>query len=362
MREDAGFWVAWSKIGGIGATRLRRVWEYFGDLGAAWQAGAAEFARAGLDGRTVEAIQAQRPHLQPDLERRRLDQAGVDLVTVADAHYPALLRPVEGAPACLHIRGTLQPEDEIALAVVGNRSITSYGRQVTMEMVTELVRHGLTIVSGMALGVDAVAHRAALSAGGRTLAVLGCGVDVVYPAQHAALAAEIAEHGALISEFPLGAKPDAPNFPMRNRVVSGLSLGTLVVEAGETSGALITAARAVEQNREVFAVPGSIYAPRCAGTNALIRRGEAKLVASVADILAELRIEHAPQQLSMEALLSHDATEDHLLRQLGNEPIHVDALTRLTDLPINVVSSTLAMLELRGLVRQVSAMQYVRAR
>ena len=226
----------------------------------------------------------------------------------------------------------------------------------------DLVRHGVTIVSGLARGVDAVAHRAALDAGGRTIAVLGSGLDRVYPPEHSALAAEIAMHGAVVSEFPLGTKPDAPNFPIRNRVISALSLGTLVVEAGDTSGALITAARALEQNREVFAVPGSIFAPRSAGTNNLIRRGEAKLVGRVEDILEELPVDVAPQQLAMELVLAHDGTDERLLQHIGQDPVHVDILTRLADLPVSVVSSTLAMLELRGVVRQISPMQYVRAR
>ena len=173
---------------------------------------------------------------------------------------------------------------------------------------------------------------------------------------------EITRHGAVISEFPIGTKPDAPNFPMRNRVISGLSLGTLVVEAGDSSGALITAARAVEQNREVFAVPGGIFAPRSVGTNRLIRRGEAKLVCSVEDILEELHLEAVPQQMAMELVLAHDGTEGRLIDLLGSEPVHIDSLTRASELPISVVSSTLAMLELRGIVRQVTHMQYVRAR
>jgi DNA processing protein len=220
----------------------------------------------------------------------------------------------------------------------------------------------LTIVSGLARGIDAVAHRAALESGARTVAVVGCGVDVTYPPEHRSLGADIAAHGAVVSEFPLGTKPDAPNFPMRNRVIAGLGLGTLVIEAGTTSGALITAASALEWNREVFAVPGSIYAPRCQGTNRLISRGEAKSVSSVADIMAELNLGLVPQQLAMDGLLAHDHTEGTLLGHLGQEPLHVDALTRLTALPVSVVTSTLTMLELRGLVRQVSAMHFVRAR
>ena len=362
MRDDAGHWIAWSKIAGVGAARLRRLWEHFGDLRLAWQASAAELQRAGLDQRTSVAAVQGRAALNPDAETARLERSGALLYTIADAAYPALLRRVDGAPATLYVRGSLLPEDELALAVVGNRQITPYGRQATERLVTDLVHHGLTIVSGLALGVDAVAHRVALDAGGRTLAVLGCGVDIIYPAEHRQLAARIVEAGALISEFPLGAKPDGPNFPMRNRVISGLSLGTLVIEAGESSGALITATRALEQNREVFAVPGNIFAPRSAGTNGLIRRGEAKLVSQAAHIVEELQIELVPQQLALEPMLAHDATEAALLQHLGGEPLHVDALVRRTDLPISVVSSTLTMLELRGVVRQVSTMSYVRAR
>lgn len=362
MREDAGYWVAWSKITGIGAARVRRLWEHFGDLGAAWAAPADALQRAGLDRRVAAAAVAERPSLTPDAERDALEQAGVDLITLADSSYPVLLRRGEGGPACLHLRGALVPEDEMAVAVVGSRMITSYGRQATLQFVGDLVRQGLTIVSGLARGIDAVAHRAALEAGGRTIAVLGCGVDVAYPPEHRGLAAEIAAHGAVLSEFPLGAKPDAPNFPMRNNIIAGLSLGTLVIEAGTSSGSLITAARALDWNREVFAVPGSIYAPRCQGTNRLISKGEAKSVSTVDEIMAELNLGLVPQQLAMDGLLAHDHTEGTLLAHLGSEPLHVDALTRLTSLPVSVVTSTLTMLELRGLVRQVSAMQFVRAR
>jgi DNA processing protein len=341
MGADAGYWIAWSKVTGIGASRLRRLWEYFGDLRLAWEAGLVELQRAGLDTRAASAAIAERGALRPEAEAEHLARSGVALITVADAEYPALLRTVDGAPATLYVRGALVPEDELAIAVVGNRQMTAYGRQVTEQLVGELVAHRLTIVSGLARGVDALAHRATLHAGGRTIAVLGCGVDVAYPPEHRGLATEIAASGAVVSEFPLGARPDGPNFPMRNRVISGLSLGTLVVEAGASSGALITATRALEQNREVFAVPGSIYAPRCAGTNALIRRGEAKLVTCAADILEELRVEQVPQQLALDTVLAHDETEDLLLRQLGQEPMHVDALTRATDLPISIVSGSL---------------------
>jgi DNA processing protein len=362
MRRDAGYWIAWSKVTGIGAARLKRLWEHFGDLEAAWRAPESALVQAGLDGRVAAAAVAERGSLNPLAEQERLAAARVELITIDDPTYPALLRRGDGAPAFLHVRGELVPEDEISIAVVGSRAVTPYGRQVTQQFTTDLARQGLTIISGLARGVDAVAHRAAIDAGGRTIAVLGCGVDVVYPPEHRALAAEIATHGAVVSEFPLGAKPDAPNFPMRNRIIAGMSLGTLVIEAGKSSGALITASNALEWNREVFAIPGSIYSPRCEGTNRLISKGEAKLVSNVNDILEELKVSLVPQQLAMDSLLAHDQTERRLLDRLGQEPVHVDALTRLTDLPVSVVTSTLTMLELRGLVRQVSAMQFVRAR
>jgi DNA processing protein len=360
--QDAGYWIALSKIPGIGPARLRRLWEYFGDMAAAWKADAHALRIAGLDGRSVEALSQHRGALHPDREAQRLADSAAGLLTLADAAFPALLRPLEGAPALLYVRGTLQPEDEAAVAVVGNRQITPYGRQVTHHFVSDLAVHHITIVSGLARGVDALAHTIALERGTRTIAVLGCGVDQIYPPEHRALAGEITRAGALVSEFPLGTLPDAGNFPLRNRVISGLSLGTLIIEAGPTSGALITAQRALEQNRDVFAVPGSIFAPRSAGTNALIRRGEARLVTCAAQLLEELQLDEVPRQLGLEPLLAHDATEAHLLSYLGAEPLHVDALTRLVDLPVNVVSAALAMLELRGMVRQVSTMLYVRAR
>ncbi|HVA91404.1 MAG TPA: DNA-processing protein DprA [Chloroflexota bacterium] len=362
MREDAGYWIAWSRITGIGAARVRRLWEHFGDLATAWEAPAEALLRAGIDRRVAAAAVSERPALNPRAERDALERAGVDLVTLADPTYPVLLRRGDGGPASLHVRGALVPEDEMAIAIVGSRLISSYGKQVTLQFVGDLARQGLTIVSGLARGIDAVAHRAALEGGARTIAVLGCGVDVVYPPEHRGLAADVAAHGAVVSEFPLGTKPDAPNFPMRNRVIAGLSLGTLVVEAGTSSGALITAACALDWNREVFAVPGSIYAPRSQGTNRLISRGEAKSVSRVEEIMTELNLGLIPQQLAMDGLLAHDHTESKLLDHLGQEPLHIDALIRLTALPVSVVTSTLTMLELRGLVRQVSAMQFVRAR
>jgi DNA processing protein len=245
------------------------------------------------------------------------------------------------------------------VAIVGTRNVTPYGREVTHRLVSDLVRHNVTIVSGLARGVDGLAHRAALDAGGRTIAVFACGVDIIYPSEHRRLAEEIVASGALVSEYPTGAAPEAGNFPARNRIIAGLTLGTVVIEAGARSGALITAQRALEQNREVFAVPGSIFAPRSIGTNRLIRDCGAKLVLSAEDVLDELNLQRVPQQLEMRQLLPENETESRLLALLSPEPQHIDALTRQSTLAASEVSAALAIMELKGMARHIGGMQYV---
>jgi DNA processing protein len=229
-------------------------------------------------------------------------------------------------------------------------------------MARGLAANRVTVVSGLARGVDAVAHRAAIEAGGRTIAVLACGLDLVYPPEHKRLAEEITQHGALISDYAIGTQPRSEFFPRRNRILSGISLGVLVVEGDVKSGALITARQALEQNREVFAVPGSIYSPASRGTNKLIQDGEAKPTLEVQDVLAELNLSMAAHQIEMTELMPADENESVILRHLSAQPAHVDDLRRECGLPIATVTSTLAMLELKGLVRQVGRMNYVRAR
>lgn len=245
--------------------------------------------------------------------------------------------------------------------MVGTRRATVYGRQVTEEIVADLVQSKITIVSGLAKGVDSIAHHSALAAGGRSIAVFACGLDTVYPGENANLARNIIQHGALVSEYPLGSKPRAENFPRRNRIMSGLSLGVLIIEAGESSGAMITAHLALEQNREVFAIPGSILSPASKGTNHLIQEG-AKLVRSYTDILEELNLTTVAHQIEMKEVIPSSDTESLLLKQLSAEPTHIDEVCRSSGLPTSTVSSTLAMMELKGLVKQIGAMNYVLAR
>ena len=359
--KDVRYWVGFNKVPGIGAARLRALQDYFGDLETAWNAGTEDLQKAGLDRRSLTNLLQARSELDLDAEVRRLERAGVQVLTWTDAGYPPNLREAYDAPPVLYVRGQVETRDEWAVAVVGTRRASVYGKEATRMLSAGLAQAGVTVVSGLAQGIDAMAHRACLDAGGRTIAVLGCGVDVVYPAQNAHLAAEIVERGALVSEYALGTRPDARNFPPRNRIISGLALGTIVVEADLNSGALISAGFAVEQGREVFAVPGNIFARTSRGCNHLIQQG-AKLVCQVVDVLEELNLTMVSEKAQARAVIPENETEAVLLEQLSAEPMHVDVLGRAVKLPIAQVTSTLALMELKGLVRQVGGMNYVVAR
>ncbi|MCX6024525.1 MAG: DNA-processing protein DprA [Chloroflexi bacterium] len=231
LRADLGYWIAFTRIPGIGRVRLQRLLEAFGDLSSAWRAGAEDLRRAGLDSKPLAALVKLRPTITPDAELDLLQQAGVRAMTWNDPGYPARLKEITELPPVLFVRGTLLPQDDLSIGVVGTRKATAYGREATALIAGGIARAGVTVVSGLARGIDTEAHRAALEAGGRTIAVLGCGVDVVYPRENARLAAQIVEQGCLISEHPLGVGPMADHFPRRNRILSGISRGVLVVEA-----------------------------------------------------------------------------------------------------------------------------------
>ncbi len=349
-------------VPGIGKAKFALLQQHFGNLEAAWKAPAGELKAAGIDGKSVDAIVGLRPDISPDAEMEKLERHKVTTFISKDPAYPARLKEIYDYPPVLYVRGTLIPEDEWCVAVVGTRKPTVYGREVAEELSTDLARNHITVVSGLARGIDSVAHHATLNAGGRTLAIFACGLDIVYPGENARLAREIMEHGALISEYHLGVKPRPDHFPRRNRIMSGLSLGVLVIEAGESSGALITAHDANEQNREVFAVPGSILSPNSIGTNRLIQRGEAKLVTQCSDILEELNLTMATQQLEMKEILPATDTETSLLAHLSMEPKHIDEICRESRLPVSEVSGTMAMMELKGMVKQVGNMNFIRTR
>jgi len=359
--KDIKYWVGFSLIPKIGRVKINRLENYFGNLEDAWQAAPADLKHAGLDSSSINAVTSWRTKISLEAEMEKLDRYGVKAFTWHDEGYPSRLKEIYDYPPVLYVRGSILPEDEWCLTVVGTRRATVYGRQVTEEIVADLVHNKITIVSGLARGIDSVAHHTALEAGGRSIAVFASGLDIVYPGENANLARNIIKQGAAISEYPLGTRPRTDNFPRRNRIMSGMSLGVLVVEAGETSGAMITAHIALEQNREVFAIPGSILSPASKGTNHLIQEG-AKLVRDCTDILEELNLVTAAQQLEMKEIIPASDTESSLLKQLGAEPTHIDEVCRNSGLPVSTVSSTLAMMELKGLVKQVGIMSYVLAR
>jgi DNA processing protein len=361
VSKDIKYQVGFSLIPGIGRVKLAQLEDHFGNLENAWKASPGELKQAGLDRGSINAITSLVPKISLEAEMEKLVRYNIKVLGYKDDGYPSRLQEIYDYPPLIYIRGSLLPEDEWCLAIVGTRRATVYGRQVTEEIVTDLAQSKITIVSGLAKGIDSIAHKSALAAGGRSIAVFACGLDIVYPGENAELARSIMQHGALISEYPLGTRPRADNFPRRNRIMSGLSLGVLVVEADESSGAMITAHLALEQNREVFAIPGSILSPASRGTNHLIQEG-AKLVRDYTDILEELNLMTVARQIEMREVIPESEPESLLLKLLGAEPTHVDEVCRSSGLPIATVSSTLAMMELKGLVKQVGPMSYSLAR
>ena len=360
--DNLKYWIAFNRIRGIGRVRFKLLESSFDSIQAAWSASESELRAAGLDSRTIRAIVNGRQSVDPDAELETLERSGVRALTWHDADYPPRLKQIYDLPPLLYVKGELLPDDERSIAVVGTRKPSPYGVQVAEKMVRDIADAGVAVVSGLARGVDGIAHNAALNAGARTIAVLGSGVDVIYPREHQRLAARIAENGALVSEHPLGTRPDARNFPRRNRIMSGMTLGTLVIEAPENSGALITAKQALDENREVFAVPGNIFSPSSAGVNRLIRESAAKLVTNCAEVLEELNLTAVSRQIQMAALFPEDETEAELLRYITYDPVHIDDVCRSSGKETAHVSSTLAMMELKGLVKQVGGMNYIRLR
>ncbi|MGH2560440.1 MAG: DNA-processing protein DprA [Thermomicrobiales bacterium] len=297
--------------------------------------------------------------LDLDREMERMENLGISVVTLVDGDYPRLLREIPAPPPVLYARGVLRPEDGTAVAIVGTRRSTAYGRDVATRIATELAEEGVTVVSGLARGIDGVAHKAALDAGGRTIAVMGSGVNVIYPPEHRHLADRIVEQGALVSDFPPDRPPDAVNFPARNRIISGVTLGTVVIEAPTRSGALITTDFAADQGREVFVVPGSVLSAASAGCHRLLREG-ARLVTCAADILEDLNINHRREQVAVQQALPLDEDERRLLALLSGDPQHIDELAAAANLPIAQCGALMLTMELKGLVRNQGAQHYVR--
>ena len=351
-----GAWIALKLVPGVGNVLGVGLVRALGSPEAVFAARDQELQRIGVRREVRAGLRAFARGAEVEDQLARLDRAGGRLVTWQDASYPDLLRHIPDPPLFLYALGEPCERDALAVALIGSRDASAYGRQMTAQIGEGLAARGLTIVSGLARGIDAAAHAAALRAGGRTIAVLGSGIDVIYPSEHHPLSMQIARNGAVVSEYPMGTPPDAENFPGRNRIISGLSLGTVVVEAAERSGSLITARYAAEQGRDVFAVPGPVGA-RTRGTHQLLRDGAA-LVEGADDVLREiaphLRVAARP---AAPVVAGVEAT---VLAELDETPRGVDELIERTRLSAGALLESLLLLELRGLVRQLPGQQFAR--
>ncbi|MCL5435490.1 MAG: DNA-processing protein DprA [Patescibacteria group bacterium] len=363
--ENLKFYNAFNQIPQVGSVRFSKLLSYFPDLEQAWCAPLSELLAAGIEQPIAEILAIKRAQIDVDGEMEKIARFGVQIIIETDPNYPPLLKQIHNPPALLYVRGDPKTlASEFSLAVVGTRRISAYGKQVVPHLIRDLAASGISIVSGLALGVDELAHRSALDANGKTVAVLGCGIDdgSIYPSSNRVIAQRIANGGgAVISELPLGAAPLKMHFPHRNRIISGMSLGTLVVEADLGSGSLITARLALEQNRQVFAVPGHIFNQYSAGPNNLLKLG-AKAVTAASDITEELNLNLVTEQLAAREVIPSTPTEEKLLNILSNEPQHIDLLIKGSGLPASDVSAALTMMEIKGKVRNLGAMQYVKAR
>lgn len=357
---------ALSLIPGIGNKTLRDLIGHFGSAAAVWEADEVSLlAVKGLGPKTVATLVTVRRTIRPDAEWENIIRQGIDILAWNDAAYPRLLKETPDAPALLYVRGNYSWEEKPLIAIVGSRKFTSYGQQAAYRLASDLAAAGYVVVSGLAFGIDAIAHKAALDAGAETLAVLGSGIDdaSIAPGSHLPLAKAVMNAGALISEYPPGTIASEGTFPARNRIMAGMSLGTLVIEAAERSGTLITARLALDYNREVFAVPGSIFSPASLGTNALIKAG-AKIITSVADILEEFPLPKRALVPAKSAAslrnVSLSQEEESILGFLSHEPCHVDKIIKATRLKTSSVISLLALLEIRGFAKNIGGMNYIK--
>ncbi|MGD2107870.1 MAG: DNA-processing protein DprA [Phycisphaerae bacterium] len=358
---------------GVGPVLTRRLIARFGSVAAIMSASIAELEQVeGVRPRIAESIFKSRNQKLADLELERAAECGLRVLCFEDADFPDSLRYIADPPVCLYVRGKLEPADVVAMAIVGKRSCSHYGREQAVRFGEMLGAAGFTIISGMARGIDGHAHRGALRSGGRTIAVLGNGLGTVYPPEHRELADEIARSGAVVSELPIDAQPAPENFPRRNRIITGLALGVIVIEAGPRSGALITARLASEYNREAFAVPGRVDRPDLtAGVHGLIRDGQAKLVTCLEDVLDELgevgdimgrgtkppeSETAAPSSSTLQTLTTDERT---VYDAVAEESVDADAIVSTTGLEMSRVLSCLTSLQLKGLLRQHAGSRFV---
>lgn len=362
--NDLPYLNALNKIPGVGAQKMRKLLSFFPDPKSAWTAGLGDLIQSGIGEVLAEKLVSERANINPEQEWAKLIKENIEMIIFEDAAYPQLLKEIANPPYLIYKRGDFDLNCAPMISIVGSRKYTPYGSQAALSFARDLARAGLIVVSGMAIGIDSIAHRGALDAEGKTVAVLGGSLDDenIYPRVNYNLSREIMENGALLSDYPVETPAGLPgNFPARNRLIAGLSLGTLIVEAGESSGTLITAGLALEYNREVFAVPGSIFSPQSQGTHQLIKQG-AKLVTGVTDILNELNLEksgHNQPAPAVKKITPASPEEETLLKILSAEPLHIDNIAKLSKLGTVSAASALAMLEIKGAVKNIGGQNYI---
>ncbi|WP_227766646.1 DNA-processing protein DprA [Zhaonella formicivorans] len=356
MQKNA-YWNALNSVPGIGPQTIQKLIEFFGNPENVWHAEPSLLESVLGSRRNVfENFLSFRAKFNVEAEWEKILKKDIKIVTFNDKIYPVNLRYIYGAPQVLYYKGSLENAIQNAIAIVGSRKATAYGQKMAEKIAYDLGKQGFCVVSGMARGIDSFAHWGVLRAAGSTIAVLGNGLDIVYPPENKRLMEEIIAHGAVISEFPLGTKPEAQNFPRRNRLISGLTLGVVVVEAAEKSGSLITADYALEQGRDVFAVPGPVFSRFSKGTNYLIKQG-AKLVEDVNDILEEYGYAPVPERKTTRQELS--AVEAKIVELLSWEPVSFEEIMAKLLVPPENLLSTLTVLEIRGIIKQLPGQRYI---
>ncbi len=364
MNDEKYYWLGFSAFPGIGPVRFKLLVDFFGSAKDAWDASYKDLVDINLGEKLVRKFVEFRDSFSVEKYAKELVTKKIKFITLKDSHYPKLLAQISDAPFVLYIKGKKKDDWDIgrSIGVVGTRMISSYGKQVTEKITAELVGYGFTIVSGMAYGVDAAAHKAAIASGGKTIAVLGCGVDLIRPVSNTKLYHKIIDgYGAVISEFPTGMESSKGLFPARNRIISGLSLGVVVTEGAEDSGSLITARYAAEQGREVFAVPGPITSSLSKGPTKLLKQG-AKLVSEVEDILEELNIKNVPMKQffndTMKEFKNLSGEEKKIIELLQNEELHFDEIVRKSSVSSAKLGSILSMMEIKGMIKNLGSGNY----
>lgn len=360
MRDDLKYWVALSMVNGVGIVLTRNLLAEFGNIEKIFKASKKKLSQIqGIGDKNAEAIKSFNDWERVDQELNKIQKWGMKLLPLNDPEFPEYLLQTYNPPPLLYMKGDLLNQDKLSIAIVGSRLPDRYGRKVAETLSAELVSLGVTIVSGLARGIDSIAQEEAIKHGGRTIGVLGCGLDQIYPPENKKLYKAVSENGAVLSEFNLATPPVAQNFPRRNRIISGLSLGVVVVQASEKSGSLISASFALDQNKEVFAVPGEITKKLSRGTNWLIKRG-AKLVETVDDIVSEIEALRSLQNSDLfeedrneRVLKSLTKNQKEVYGVLTKEPIHIDEIIRLTGMESSHLLSTLLSLELDNLIIQL---------